>query len=109
MKVNWKPLIIGGALAGASWCSQGCDDGSHSRIGELEAQVNTLEQESEDLQAKLDNAKSAADEVRSEYDSLSRSIRDFSDGITNWRDVVDDVESKSRAVDDALMELETKF
>lgn len=113
MKVSALPVLVFLGLI----LLPGCDGG---RVTELEAQVKTLtverdqlkgdvetlEAEKEELEDKLLTLQSAVEDLRSKFEDLETSASGFQDGISNWRDVVPDVELDMDRVGSGLDDVE---
>lgn len=113
MKVSALPVLVFLGLI----LLPGCDGG---RVAELESQVatltserdelkgnvETLEEEKEDLEAKLASLQSAVEDMRSKFNRLEGSVSEFRNGVSNWRDVVPDVELDMDRVGSGLDDVE---
>lgn len=66
---------------------------------QLQQELQTSQQEADALTERLGS-------VRLSFDSLKDSIAQFSDGASNWRDIVPEVENESEALDSELSEAE---
>ncbi|MBV6503525.1 MAG: hypothetical protein AKCLJLPJ_01605 [Fimbriimonadales bacterium] len=96
LSVLW--LVILGFLG------SGCDSG---RVGELESLVTTQEERIAELETKFSEAQDHFEMVKRRFDDLQSAVDTFSDGFTNWRDVVPDVEWATSHLKAALDDLES--
>ena len=77
-----------------------------SQVGQLRAQVGQLQEERDKQARYLKEIEIDARSVRSEMEDLKGSIADFSDGFSNPRDVMDEVERKAAKLEEAISDLE---
>ena len=65
-----------------------------------------LQQELQTSREKVAELTDQLGKVRSSFDSLKSKIEEFSDGTTNWRDIVPEVEEEAETLDSELADAE---
>jgi len=89
----------------------GCEDSEkiellQVEIAQKQARIEELESDLIHLEEEFAVVRSASEELTTEFRELQLAIDDFSDGYSNWRDVVGEVQSEADHVKNKVEELE---